>query len=432
MIDILLINPPAVVFNGEENEHLMYLNPPIGLGYLASAVRKKNYSVDIVDMGAEGKSSADIINIIKNNNVKVIGITSFVANFNNGLKLAKILKEACKDIIVIMGGIHVSFIPEEALKNGIDIVSMFEGEETFVEVIDAIINKEAISDIQGIAYVKNGEIIKNSLREPIENLDDISFPAWDLFDLKVYPEPGIILTGRGCKYKCAFCCAPAIPGVKYRKRSAKNVVDEIEYLYNKYNLRQYFFADYTFTTEYSHCEAICREIIKRNLDIKWEAEARANTINEGILSIMKEAGCTQIQIGVESGDDYILQSIQKGTTTNMIYDSVKCAIKMGINVTCSFIIGHAKDTEESIERTIEFAKKLKYLAPKNVKCMFALMTPLPGTEIFEKREELNIKLLSSNWDKFTFYDPIAENENLDRRTLQNLFNKAWLETSVII
>lgn len=273
MIDILLINPQPVVMKDLFAENLMYANPPLGLGYLASAARNAGYSVDLIDVGIDKLTISGIIHRIIEVDAQIVGISSFIANHGNGLKIAhEIKKQFGSQVKVMMGGPQASFVYEEVLKQGdVDIVSIFEGEQTIVELLNCIKTGGDLKKIAGIAFVnEEGEVIKTERRLPIQDLDTIDFPAWDLFKIDKYQEPGIVLTGRGCPYKCIFCSAGAIAGGRYRMRSVKNVVDEIEMLYKTYGIKKIFIADDTFTAMIKTLslfmlqatKIICRSLLK--------------------------------------------------------------------------------------------------------------------------------------------------------------------------
>ena len=396
MIDILLINPQPVVMKDLFAENLMYANPPLGLGYLASAARNAGYSVDLIDVGIDKLTISGIIHRIIEVDAQIVGISSFIANHGNGLKIAhEIKKQFGSQVKVMMGGPQASFVYEEVLKQGdVDIVSIFEGEQTIVELLNCIKTGGDLKKIAGIAFVnEEGEVIKTERRLPIQDLDTIDFPAWDLFKIDKYQEPGIVLTGRGCPYKCIFCSAGAIAGGRYRMRSVKNVVDEIEMLYKTYGIKKIFIADDTFT--------------------------------DLVAAEMAKAGCHHVQIGAESGDNEILKKIGKNVTTDTIERAVRIFLKHGITVVCSFILGHPDDTAETCEKTIRFGKYLKTISGGYTSCKFAILTPLPGTPVYERKDDLGIKLLTENWDNYTFFDTVMETKNLNRRQLQNLYMKAW-------
>lgn len=428
MKQVILIYPQPVVLKNYFAEKISYSTPPLGLGYLASAIRNKGFSVSIIDVGPERLSIKDILNEIETQQAKVIGISSFISNYGNGIKIAKQIKEQFPDIKIIMGGPHASFIPEEVLNSGyIDVVSMFEGEETVPLLVDAFINKKPIDDILGICYTKDGKFTSTPPRPLIEDINTIDSPAWDLFKMDRYNFPGSILTGRGCPYKCIFCAASVISGARYRMRSAKNVVDEIEFLNKKYNITYFVFIDDTFTAEERHCVEICREIRSRNLKIKWAAETRANTVNDFVVSEMVKAGCIHAQVGAESGDNKILKTIGKNITVQTIDKAVKTLLAHGVLVTCSFIIGNPEDTKETIDKTIKLALKHKKSSINDsASSTFSLLTPLPGTPVYMNKEKLGIQLTTGNWDNFTFYDPIIETKYLNKRELQNHYARAWM------
>lgn len=427
MKDIILLNPPPVVLKDSFAENVMFANPPLGIGYLATALRKKGFVVDLFDMAPERMKLKDLEEEIVKHQVPIVGISSFVANHGNGMRIAEFVKEKFKDVKVVMGGPQASFLCEEVLNSGVvDVVSLFEGEETIPELVDAFINGKDIANVKGISYRKDGQIVKTEQRPLITDLDSLGHPAWDLYELSAYTNPGVILTGRGCPYHCIFCSAGAVAGGRYRMRSTKSVVDEIEYLYKNHDITDFFFADDTFTASADHCIDICHEIRRRGLKIHWEAEARANTVTDRVVAEMAKAGCRHVQIGAESGDDEVLKIIGKNVTTKTIENAVMTFLRHGITVVCSFILGNPTETVETMDKTIKFAIHIKNLTEGFSTCKFSYLTPLPGTPVYEKKEEWGIKLLSRNWDKYTFMDPICETDTISKQMLQNKYLQAWV------
>lgn len=427
MKDIILVNPPSIELKNYLAQSSLHATPPLGLGYLASVLRQNGCEVSIIDMEPQNQTSNDIIKKIKNENCSVIGISSFIANHVNGIKLAKAIKDSIPDTTIIVGGPQASFIARDVLAQGcVDVVCRFESEITILELMNAIRSCKDFHSISGISYVKDGSIIDNAQRPLIDDLDSIPFPAWDLFELDKYSKPGVVITGRGCPYRCIFCAANAISGAKYRTRSIKNIIDEIEMLYTKYGLKEILFADDTFTVDKQHCIRLCREISAKNFKISWMAEVRANTVDDEVALEMAKAGCVHVQIGAESGDNEVLKYIGKNITTDDIERAVKVYNKHGISVACSFIIGHPYDTKDTIEKTIEFAIKLHKMNSDFVKCKFSILTPLPGTFIYDNKESLGIRISSNNWDEFTFFNPIIETNNLTSKDIQSLYSRALL------
>lgn len=427
MKDIILLNPPPVVLKDSFAENVMFANPPLGIGYLATALRKKNFNVDLFDMAPERMKLKNLEDEIKENSIPIVGISSFVANHGNGMRIAKFIKETFSNVKVIMGGPQASFLCEEVLESGyVDVISLFEGEETIPELVDALLNNKDLSNVKGIAYVKDGFVVRTEKRELITDLDSLGFPAWDLYELSAYTNPGVVLTGRGCPYQCIFCSAGAIAGGKYRMRSTKSVVDELEYLNKTYNIKDFFFADDTFTASAKHCIDICHEIRRRKLNIHWEAEARANTVTDHVVCEMAKAGCRHVQIGAESGDNDILKIIGKNVTTDTIENAVMTFLQHGITTVCSFILGNPKENVETVDKTIKFAVHLKNLTSGHSSCKFSFLTPLPGTPVYERRDEWGIRLLTNNWDKYSFIDVVCESDALPKKVIQNKYLQAWV------
>ncbi|QNU66415.1 radical SAM protein [Ruminiclostridium herbifermentans] len=405
----------------------LYATPPLGLGYLASVLRQNGYEVSIIDMGPENLTFDDIIQTIKDENCPVVGISSFIASHVNGMKLAKEIKESLPEITVVVGGPQASFIARDVIMQGyVDIVCRFESEITFLELMDAIHQHKDLQNILGITYADHGNIIENSQRPLIDDLDSIPFPAWDLYKLDNYNKPGIVITGRGCPYQCIFCAANALSGTKYRRRTVNNIISEIKLLYFRYGIKEILFADDTFTADKQHCIDLCKNITSENLKISWIAQARANTVDEEIAMEMAKAGCTYVQIGAESGDDGVLKAIKKNITTEDIERAIKIFNKYGISVVCSFIIGYPYDTKETIEKTIEFAIKIHKMNSSLVKCKFSILTPLPGTFLYENRDSLNINILTDNWEEYTFSNSIMETKNLSSKDIQEFYSNAIL------
>lgn len=423
MKEVLLINPVPTTLKGTFAEEMMYMNPPIGISYIADALLKSNISVKIVDMAPEKVTVEMIINIIKVENIKIVGISSFVSSHENAIKLSKIIKDTFPNIVIVLGGPHATFLSEEILRLGyVDYVNRFEGEISFIKLVNNILNKTE-SNVPGIACLKSNEY---HYTDHIESVDVDKFtPAWSLFDLSLYVKPGVILTGRGCPFQCIFCSAAAISNGVYRTRNVESIIDELKMLKEKYNIVDFFFADDTVTASEENITKLCNRIIEEKLHIRWEAEIRANRINNKTMNLMVKAGCHHVQIGAESGNNDVLKEINKNITTDLILDACKCALANGSSVVCSFIIGNHCDTKETISDTVDLALRVKSLS-SHASAKFSILTPLPGTPIYEKREEFGIKLTSNNWDDYTFSTAVMKTKFLERKEIQSLYINSWV------
>lgn len=354
---VILINPPYTNFEGikESGGHMF----PLSFGYLISYARQFLNDVDfkIFDVEALGYSYDQIFKYLDNEKPDVVGFTAPTPAMKHVYKITKHLKENLPNIYVCAGGIHPTVMPQRTLKESlIDSVIIGEGEITFCELLKNLQSGELnLKSIAGLCWrTATGEIILNSPRKPIENLDILPFPARDLYDLKLYysaPTKKVsnynatpILTSRGCAFKCTHCPSATIWGRNVRYRSPENVIKEIEECINKYDLREFNFFDDTFTLNPSRVKSICQEIIHRHIKIAWISFSRVNTINEELIKHMKEAGCKKIAFGFESGSQKILDFMHKNSTVEMGRQAVKIVRKYKLKVHGSFMLGNVGET----------------------------------------------------------------------------------------
>jgi len=305
----------------------------------------------------------------------------------------------------------VTFAPEDTLLSSpwIDAIVIGEGERTLVELARAVTENEDIHQVSGIAFADGGTVVKTSPRPLIENLDQLPLPARELLPMARYRAlgtPCTVITSRGCPYKCIFCSGHRMFGPRVRFRSPGLVVDEIERLQRDFGLAKVNIVDDTFTLNQSHAQTVCDEMLRRNLKSKWSVFARVDRISEDLAQLMNRAGCEWVLFGVESGDEGILKTIKKGTTPEDVRRGVKIAAEAGINVFNSFILGLPGESWATAQKTLAFGDELyqKYGA----KYGFHMLSPLPGTEIYERAEDYGIRVLSRNWARYNANEPITE------------------------
>ena len=380
----LLINPNVPMLY-EFGGHSAF---PLGLGYIA-AVLEKSYNVKVIDVGAEGLDDDSLIISIIKINPKIVGITSDTLAFQRAIEIATIVKQIDKKIIVVIGGAHSNALPTYPLKFDCFDISVYgEGERTAVELWDRIDKGKSYEDVKGISFRGKGGIVVNPRRELIENLDELPFPARHLFPMDkyrgeihlsvrpVYP----IGTSRGCPFSCAFCSCNVAFGRKYRFRSPKNVVDEIEPLINQYKVKGIYFREDLFTANKQRVIDICDEIGKRGLHFSWECESRVDTIDEEMLQAMKKAGCELIWFGAESGSQRILEYLNKQITLSQVREAFDICQKVGIKAGASFMIGIPGETMDEIQKSIDLAEELK---PKLERAWFSIFTAFPTSSLYE-------------------------------------------------
>ncbi len=419
---IVLINPNA---NVEVMKRLDITTPPLGLGYLASVLRKEGFKVKIIDDAVEKLGLNKLLNKVKN--ALIVGITSTTPTFNAALKYAQKIKNRFPEIFVVLGGVHVTFMPYDALKHEfVDAVCTGEGEYTLKEVAERVERGKTLEGIKGLIYKEDGKIIDNGKREPVQDLDSLPFPAYDLMPLDRYTVLGHrmehfpMISSRGCPFGCRYCSSSLFMGRKFRARSAENVVDEVEWLVNEFKAQYIAFSDDTFTLNKRRVEEICREIVNRGIDVEWSCSSRVDTINRSILEKMKRAGCSAIYYGVESASPAILRYYKKKINLDMVEKAVKLTKKFGIMTICSFIIGSPYETKEDMKATLRFALKLD---PDYAQ--FSILTPYPGTEIYEEAKEKGL-LLSTNFDDYTAGKPVLRNLYMSPEEISRFLKYCYL------
>lgn len=428
-MNILLLNPPNknTIEMEDSNEivkeHGSY--PPLGLLYLASSIKKFSkykHNIKIIDSFSENLDFKDIEKTIKNFNPDLIGITAYTPILYDALKTLKLAKKINPKIITVIGGHHSDLYPKETLsQEGIDFAILGEAEYTLPNLIDNIIEKSSISKIKGIAYKKKDKIIINGKHQIINKLDDLPFPAYELIDLNKYQclidekkFTASIITSRGCPYKCTFCSKP-LKQELWRPRSPKNVVDEIECLYNK-GIREFFFADENFNVNPKRVRDICKEIQKRDIKIYWSFRGRVNQIDEKTIKECKKAGCRRIHFGIERANDKDLKYIRKDITINMIVKAIRLCKKYKITTLGNFMIGFPDETKKQMLRIADFANRLRLDYAS-----FQIISAYPNTQLYSEMLSKGI-IKKDIWKRFA-EKPIP---NFKAPSCSNLYSKKQL------
>ena len=419
-LHVTLVNPP---YPTRAHVHPSFI--PIGLGYLAAVLEKNQYEVDVIDCQVLKLSYEGFKEEISKSKPNVVGITSATLTYKSALKIAKIIKEVVPDCLIILGGCHATFWDNEALQEcpEIDIIVRKEGENTLLELIGRIEAGNSYHDVLGTTCRKNGEIIKNPDRPYLEDLDSLPFPAHHLWPIERIRKEGRlaafpVTTSRGCVFWCDFCTTVRMAGRKYRKRSTKNVVDELEYLHKTYGAEEFTFYDDVFTGDQARTEEICDEIINRKLKVKWNCETRVDMVTKDLLLKMKEAGCTDIWFGIESGSQKVIDAMRKGISVDQTTRAFKWAKEVGL-VTIGFVVvGFPGETKESIWETVKVVKKIN---PNDV--VYHVATPYQGTPLADLVRE-NGWLRVTDFDKYDTATPIFETPQLSMKDLREIRERA--------
>lgn len=425
MNKILLINPPWVI--GEDKNlwnSVASCWPSLGLAYIAAVLEAAGHEVQYLDCSALHYTVKDTQQALIGlwQDFDLVGFSATTPLVNNALALADFIKKTWPETKTVLGGVHPSVMPEEIIAHqAIDFVAIDEGEETMRELADG----KNPADILGLCYKENGQIIKNAPRPLIVDLDTIPPPAYHLLPMdKYYPAIGsykrlpvmVMFATRGCPGRCTFCYR-TFRGV-VRKRSARNIIEEIKILQRDYGIKEVAFYDDTFTLFKDVVKDFCDIIAKEKIDITWSCFTRVDHINEELLRAMKKAGCHLILFGVESADEQILKNINKRISLEQVIQAVRSARKIGIETRASFMIGNQGETEETIKKTIDFAIKLD---PDEVQ--FNIATAYPGTELFNWAKDKGY-IKSFNWDDYSMSNVVLELPGLSQERLRYYYELA--------
>jgi anaerobic magnesium-protoporphyrin IX monomethyl ester cyclase len=441
---ILLLNPPFLPkFSRNSRSPAVTkggtIYYPIWLAYATGVLEKEGFDVKLVDAPAENLSLDDVVKISTEFEPEMIVVDTSTPSIYEDVKVASKLKAATNAFVVLVGT-HVSALPEETLRlnEDIDAVTIHEYDYTLPELAKAIEHKKDLKNVKGIVFRSgDGKIVRNEPRPMIENSDNLPFVASvykkhlnikDYFYSSASHPMVMIITGRGCPFRCFWCNWPQVfHGHKYRLRSAENVVEEFEYIVNNMpEVKEIGIEDDTLTADIERVHKICRLLIEKDINkkLRWYANVRVN-IDLETMKLMKQAGCRLVIPGYESGVQKLLDNAKKGITLEQSRQFAKNAKKAGLLVHGCFIIGLPEETRETAMKTIEFAKELD---PDDAQ--FFPLILYPGTEAYEWAEK-NKYLTTDDFSKWNtkegWHDSLVSTLNLTKDEIMELCNKGRVE-----
>ncbi len=404
---VLLFIPP--VFTSKGNLDVNPL-PPLGLGYLGAVLENSGIEVRIVDCIMEGwhkriEVGGNIIriglpfekieDIIRNYSPDIVGVNNlFTLQRENAHEIYKIAKKVDKDIITIAGGGHPTVMPELVLSDeNVDYVVIGEGEDTIIDLIGVIEGRKDVSNLDGVGYRDGDEITIIPKTRFISDLDTIPLPARHLLNMEKYfglrDSHGVrrkdrfspMITSRGCPVKCTFCSAYRVWGRRYRFRSPENVIAEMREIKEKYGIEELMFEDDNLTANPKRAERIFDLMIQEKLNFVWDTPngIAVFALHERLLDKMKESGCYKMNLALESGSQYVLDSIiKKPVKLDKAKALVKYAKSIDLDVGLYLIMGLPGETKSQIMETFNLAKELEIYDP-----FVSIATPYPGTELHD-------------------------------------------------
>lgn len=418
---ITLVNPP---YPPHVHSHPPFI--PLGLAYLGAVAQKEGHEVNVIDCQAEHLTYDLFRQRISQVNPDVIGVTATTLLYKSAMQLINIAKEVHPQAVTILGGSHGTFWDENALKEypSLDVVVRREGEVTFVELLRKLQIGDSLTDVLGITFrTKDGTTVRTEDRPLIQDLDSLPFPAHDLLPLENLKRMGKILfpliTSRGCVFWCDFCSTVRMFGRGYRWRSAKNVVDEMQLIHDKYGVDQVTFYDDAFTVDRKRVFDICQELHDRKLDLIWDCGTRVDLVDREMLKTMHDSGCIAVWMGVESGSEAILGAMNKKIKLDQTLKAFKTAQEVGLMTIANVVLGFPGETEQTAKETIRFVKKVN---PEDVG--FYVATPYPGTPMAESVTK-NGWLRVTDFDKYDTANPIFETPQLSMKDLKRIHDGVY-------
>jgi radical SAM superfamily enzyme YgiQ (UPF0313 family) len=365
--------------------------PPLGLGYVAAIAEKAGHEVVIVDGVAKGYSIDDCARVINGLSPDMVGLSVMTHVKDESAALADSVRRMNPKVRIVVGGTHAYYFSADILREmpSVDFVLYGEVESSLQTFLANVGSPDKWHVVPGLFYrLADGTVASTPPPPAVESLDDVALPSWHLYDFNLYrPLPFqskggrffALITSRGCAYaKCAFCYQSGNLKQRYRRHSPARVVLEMKTLHDKYGVRDIAFWDDTFSTDLKWLSEFARLLKEQSLSINWTCSTKVSFLNEERLSVMRDAGCWSIFLGIESGDEELLHSIEKGITLDQARNAVRWANELGIETRCAYMLGLPGETPEKARKTMALAKELD-----STYAIFYATHPRYGTKLYE-------------------------------------------------
>lgn len=405
--------------------------PPLGVLYLASAAKRAGHDVYLYDEQVEGAvSKEELCKKVKAFGADMFGSSVITVSYDYTEEISAHLKKEIPGLVTVAGGPHITVMPEKSLNSAFDYLFIGDSDEAFPEFLNQW--SQGIREfrgLKGICYRSGNEII-NTGKGLLANLITLPFPDRGLLNGDYFVKlpsgevartTGILLT-RGCPFKCAFCAEAVITEHRFRKRDGVTVADEVERIQKEFGITHFSFYDSTLTINRKLLENFCHEIIRRGIKITWEGWTRANMIDHQLATLMKQAGFVRMAIGVESGNEHILELIQKKVKLQEIRDCFKMLKEVGITTESFAMIGLPGETRETMYNTARFLRSISEIRYTSL----GLVIPYPGTLVYEyaKNNQHGLRLLSEDYREYHRYGKgVMEVAGMSPKTLARMQKK---------
>ena len=405
--------------------------PPLGLAWIAAVLEQAGHKVKIIDTPTLEMDSKTWIREVKSWKPDVVGISMLTPTAPRGYKAVRMIKEELPDVIVFAGGPHVTFMYDEAIGNGVDVVVRGEGEYTTLELVETIerygLDATKLRSIKGIAFrdPREDRIIVTPPRPFIEDLDELPKPARHLLPMDKYTLFGKpirvahVMASRGCPYGCIYCITSYFWGRRIRFRSPVKVAEEIEELVYKYKAKYIVFTDDELTAGRRFVYGLIRELKRRGIEVPFACGARVDHLTKDYLKFLYDNHCVAIYVGVESASQETLDRIGKKITIDQVKRVFEWKKELGGFMAGSFILGFPWESIDDMKKTVEFAIRLD---PDYAQ--FTVLTPYPGTPLFEYAKNAGL-IEDWNWEHYTTLQPVMRGFKFTRKQLARMLQYAY-------
>ncbi len=414
--------------------------PPLGLAWIAAVLERAGHRVKIIDTATLEMDSDTWIREVKLWKPDVVGISMLTPTAPKAYRAVRMLKDYDPDLPVIAGGPHPTYMYEEALRQGFDIVVRGEGEYTMLELVEVLerygMSEEALRRVKGLAFRGREGIVVTEDRPPIHDLDELPWPARHLLPMDKYTlfnkniRVAHVMASRGCPYGCMYCITSYFWGRRARFRSARNVADEIEHLVYKYRAEYIVFSDDELTLNRKFVRELINELRARGLDIPFACGARADHLDREFMGFLERGGCKAIYVGVESASQETLDKIGKRLKLDRVVKVFEWRKGFDMLFTASFILGFPWETLEDMKKTVNFAIKLD---PDYAQ--FTVLTPYPGTPLYDYVKRYGL-IEDRNWENYTTLRPVMRGFRFTRgelaRMLKYAYRKFYLRPAFVL
>lgn len=403
--------------------------PGMGVLMLAAVARQRGYAVHIVDAKAHGTPLEEIASDIASLRPDYLGLSATTISVNNAARIAEQIKRLSPGVVTILGGAHVSAIPERTLTAfpAIDFGISGEGEISLFELLERLEAGAAIEDVSGLAYRRDGRVVANPRAPYIDDLDSLPKPAWDLLpnfphdfqpSLFGYPRTPVatLITSRGCPFSCTFCDR-STSGRKGRMHSVASVVELCRDLVER-GTRHIMFLDDLFTVRKDRVIDLCEAFIAERFDFTWSCNSHPNLLDAATMKLMKRAGCWQIAYGIESGSQRVLDVVKREVRLPRLVETLRMTRAAGIRARGFLMLGHPTEGIDSLEETESFLKT----APLDL-CQITKFTPYPGTPAYPTIRQHGT--FDEDWEQMNAMNFVFIPDGLDEPTLERYFDRCY-------